>query len=106
MSDETQKGFWIKSIFVFATVAFCLVVSAKMGFDQGLTTRVSEIVADGFISLAMFVSIAFLAAQAVDPSMISKLIGRRGSKAPPMEVPNYQSVDPSEYADPPPEAKG
>lgn len=99
MSDDTQKGFWSKSFFVFATVAFCLGVAARMGFDQTLTSRVSEIVSDGLISLAMFVSISFLAAQAVDPSVVSSILNRRGKKMP--ESTPYQTVDPSEYTDGP-----
>lgn len=101
MSDDTQKSFWSKSIFVFATVAFCLGVAARMGFDQTLTSRVSEIVADGLISLSMFVAISYLAAQAVDPSVVSAIMGRRGKKVPDVAASTYQTVDPSEFTDGP-----
>lgn len=104
--DESPKGQWSKSVFVFATVAFCLGVSAKMGFDQTLTTKVSEIVSDGLISLAMFVSVSFLAAQTVDMSGVLSKVGNRLAGRgimPPPPVPTYETVDPTGID---PEAKG
>lgn len=99
---EPPKVQWGKSIFVFAVVAFCLGVSARMGFDQTLTTKVSEIVADGLISLAMFVAVSFLAAQTVDMSgVLTKVgdrLGKRGVTTPP-PVPLYETVDPRDPTD-------
>lgn len=74
---KTQKLHWTKVIFVFGTVSFCLVVSTMMGFDPAITSKVAEIVADGFISLALFVSVTFLAAETVDRSEILKRIASR-----------------------------
>lgn len=101
--SEQPKAQWSKSVFVFITVGFCLGVAAKMGFDHTLTTKVSEIVSDGLISLAMFVSVSFLAAQTVDMSGVLTKVGNRlgGRNLPP--VPTYETVDPT-LADP--EAKG
>jgi hypothetical protein len=91
---ESPKTQWSKSIFVFGVVAFCLVVSAMMGFDQTLRTKVSEIVADGLISLAMFVSVSFLAAQTIDYSGVMTKVGNRlGGRPMPVE-PKYEAVDP------------
>lgn len=99
---ETPKSQWSKSIFVFVVVAFCLVTSAMMGFDQTLDTKVSEIVADGLISLAMFVAVSFLAAQTIDYSgVMGKLGNRLGGRAP-VSIPDpvYTTVDPITTYDP------
>lgn len=66
-----------KSLFVFITIGFCLIVAAYMAFDPELTTKVAEIVADGFISLAMFLAVSFLASSSVDYSGILHKIGGR-----------------------------
>lgn len=96
-----------KGFFVFAVVAFCLVVSAMMGFDQNLKTKVSETVADGLISLAMFVAISYLAAQSVDTSgILSKVTGRLSpsqvmaippivTPSAPIQPPQFVAVDPT-----------
>lgn len=75
--DEDQKTPWVKNLFVFVIVAFCLVVATAMGFDQSLTTKVAEIVADGLISLALFTTVSFLASHAIDYSGILTKVGNR-----------------------------
>lgn len=95
MADEEQKTQWGKNAFVFIVIAFCLAIAAIMGFDQGLTTKVSEIVADGLISLALFVAVSYLASYSVDYSGVLNKIGTRasGRYAQPVS-PQYQSMDP------------
>ena len=98
---EEQKTQWTKNIFVFGTVGFCLAVTARMGFDQTLTTKMSEIVADGLISLAMFVSVSYLAAQTVDYSgVLSKVGNRLGGRSVPVAQPvQMQTIDPMDAQD-------
>lgn len=103
MAEPSSKlGQVAKGVFVFATVAFCLVVASMMGFDQDLKTKVSETVADGLISLAMFVAISYLAAQTVDTSGILNKVASRVSpiqaaamQAQPAQPPQMIAVDPT-----------
>ncbi|MBS3648877.1 hypothetical protein KEU06_09685 [Pseudaminobacter sp. 19-2017] len=57
-----------RALFVFITVAFCLTVVTVMGFNPELTGKVSEVVADGLLSLAMFLSISYVAGSTIDYS--------------------------------------
>jgi hypothetical protein len=111
MDDGNQKHQWKKTIFSVGLVSFCLGTATKMGFDPTLTTKVSEIVADGLITTAMFCAVSFLAADSVDTSGILHKIGRRmggrvvADPPPPPPEPVYRAVDPNDYVDPS-EAKG
>lgn len=98
-----QKTQWGKLIFVFAVVGFCLITASRMAFDPTLTSKVSEIVADGFISIALFVSVSLLAAQTVDMSGVLTKVGSRFGGKPVSPVPSYETVDPRIME---PEAKG
>jgi len=94
-----------KGVFVFSTVAFCLYVSSRMGSDPNVKGKVSEIVADGLITLAMFVAISYLAAQTVDTSGILNKVASRISPiqsaampqtvSAPAQPPQYVAVDPT-----------
>lgn len=94
MEQKTPYG---KNTFVFITIAFCLGVATFMGFDQSLTTKVAEIVADGLISLALFVAVSFLASYSLDYSGVLGKIGSRVSaRAMAPEAVQYQSVEPTQ----------
>lgn len=98
METKTPYG---KNLFVFVVVAFSLSTATAMGFDQTLTTKVAEIVADGLITLAMFVTISFLASYSVDYSgVLTKVGGRVGALVTP-PASHYTTVEP-----PVEEAKG
>lgn len=113
MEDFNQKVPLTKTTFVFVVMAFCLIVSTYMGFDTQLTGKVSEIVADGLISLASFLAVSYLASSSVDYSgVLHKIGGRLGGRVvapvapdvPPS--PGYVAVNP-QYVDPnSPDAKG
>lgn len=78
MENKTQ---WGKNSFVFVVVAFSLTIATIMGFDQGLTTKVAEIVADGLISLALFSVVSYLASYSVDYSGLLTKVGRFGASS-------------------------
>lgn len=63
--------------FVFITVAGCLITATIMGFRTDLVTKVNELVADGLISLAMFLSISYVAGSSLDYSgVLTRFAGR------------------------------
>lgn len=103
--NEDQKTPWVKNLFVFVIVAFCLTVATVMGFDPALTTKVSEIVADGFITLALFTTVSFLASHAIDYSGILTKVGNRmGGRvvAPQQQQMMMQTYDPVPSYEPTP----
>lgn len=72
-----------RSIFVFAMCASCLTIATVMGFRTDLITRVNEIVADGLISLAMFLAISYVAGSSIDYSgVLTRFGGGRNFQRP------------------------
>jgi hypothetical protein len=84
MDTGNSKASHIAKIaFVYGVVFFCLGVAALMGFDVSLTGKVADTVADGLISLAMFVSVSYLATHTVDTSgILNKVASRIGGRTP------------------------
>lgn len=102
METGNSKGSNIAKIaFVYGVVFFCLGVAALMGFDSELTSKVSETVADGLISLAMFVSVSYLATHSVDTSgILNKVAARIGPKALPVSLPDVSALTSSTESKP------
>jgi hypothetical protein len=98
---DTSNRRW-RSIFVFLTVAVCLVIAGIMGFRTDLDTKVNEIVADGLISLAMFLSISYVAGSSLDYSGVLARFGSRpgvgrGMRPPPADAYAEQFVEPDQF---------
>ena len=66
-----------RSLFVFSVVGFCLGGSLHLAIAEK-EGKVTEIVADGFITIALALSISYVAGTSIDYSGVLARIGGKG----------------------------
>ena len=61
-----------RAIFTYVTVAACITLSYLLAM-KGADTKVAQVVADGLITLAMWLALAYVGASAIDYSLGERL---------------------------------
>lgn len=71
-----------RSLFVFTTVGFCLGGALYLATSEK-EGKVTEIVADGFITISLALSVSYVAGTSIDYSGVLSRLGGRGLTAVP-----------------------